>query len=270
MTNTCNLYLPSSETEKFFIKSIWRIREFSQDFLTETILPKGTVELIFNLSDNITYVKPDANFTTRLPDCFINGLNLKPFQLIKKGRQEFLGLQLNTVALKALFNTPARELNDIVLEGSDICKSVRELHSQLFAESNFDIQVDILKKWICKRISDCKHLPTIRRFHDWFFCQNVNGLSVNDLRQKVFVSDRQMRRVSSEWLGMNIEKFLQYNKYLTSLNHLHHTQLSLTEIGLTSGYYDQSHFIREFKSFTGLTPKEYKASATFVPGHIIQ
>ena len=32
---------------------------------------------------------------------------------------------------------------------------------------------------------------------------------------------------------------------------------SLSYIGLEAGYYDQSHFIREFKDFSGVTPKEF-------------
>ena len=69
---------------------------------------------------------------------------------------------------------------------------------------------------------------------------------------------------------MNTETFILYNKYLSALKLLHTSDLSLTQIGLDAGYYDQSHFIREFKSYTNLTPKEYKASISDLPGHIIR
>ena len=69
---------------------------------------------------------------------------------------------------------------------------------------------------------------------------------------------------------MNTETFLLYKKYLESLQLLHNPNLSLTQIGLKAGYYDQSHFIREFKSFTTLTPKDYQASITDLPGHIFR
>lgn len=81
--------------------------------------------------------------------------------------------------------------------------------------------------------------------------------------------DRQLRRLSNEWLGMNTEEFILYNRYLSSLHFLHNSDLSLTQIDLEAGYYDQSHFIREFKSYTDLTPKEYQSSNTCLPGHIM-
>ncbi|MCC6383784.1 MAG: helix-turn-helix transcriptional regulator [Bacteroidia bacterium] len=77
-----------------------------------------------------------------------------------------------------------------------------------------------------------------------------------------------MRRLSTKWLGMNTETFLLYSKYLSSLPLLHNSDSSLTQIGLEAGYYDQSHFIREFKSYTNLTPKEYQASVRGLPGYI--
>ena len=40
-----------------------------------------------------------------------------------------------------------------------------------------------------------------------------------------------------------------------------HRESSLTSIAYDCGYFDQSHFIREFKSFTGIAPSEYTSQA---------
>ena len=93
-------------------------------------------------------------------------------------------------------------------------------------------------------------------------------LTVKKISDEICLSERQLRRFSTEWLGMNTEEYILYNKYLTSLQLLHDSKWTLTEIGLKAGYYDQSHFIREFKSYTELTPKEYRKIFTDFPGHI--
>ncbi len=94
MTHSTNIYFPTTKTEEYLIKNIWRLQEFNHHNQTETILPKGTVELIFNLSDTIIYLNSAADVRTTLPPCFINGINFKPFQLIKNGQQLFVGIQL--------------------------------------------------------------------------------------------------------------------------------------------------------------------------------
>ncbi len=269
MTNTTDVYHPSGETEKQFINCIWRIHECNIQEKTEIILPKGTVELIFNLADDIFYCNSASEIRKKLPSCFINGINFKPFNLIKNGQQIFLGIQLNAIGLKILLNVSVKEFNNNVLEGSHVCKSLDTLTHQLFSKKTFNEQVVTIMKWISQRISVSNYYKAINQIHALFFSKAINDLTVKKLCNEVSLSDRHLRRLSSEWLGMNTETFILYNKYLSSLHLLHKSDLPLTQIGLEAGYFDQSHFIREFKSYTDLTPGEYRLSITNLPGHII-
>ncbi len=273
MTNSSDIYYPVDEAEKRFISSIWRLQEYNGSQRTETILPKGTVEIIFNLSDSITYINPDLNIGKTLPYCFINGINFMPFHLIKEGQQLFLGIQLSYIGLKCLFDVPVKEFNNNVIEGSQVCKSLDMLYRQLFLKKKFAEQVEIIRNWAYQKISVSRHYKTINQIHNIFYSNKLKNITVNELCFEKCISDRQLRRLSAEWLGMNTETFLLYNKYILALNLLHiPSDLSLTQIGLEAGYYDQSHFIREFKSYTKLTPKEYQALVTAgsLPGHIIR
>lgn len=69
---------------------------------------------------------------------------------------------------------------------------------------------------------------------------------------------------------MNTEQVMLYKKYLQSVHHLHTTESPLTEIGNNCNFYDQSHFIKTFRHFTLLTPKEYNKSKGRIKGHIIE
>lgn len=270
MTNNADIYFPSDETERYFIKSIWRLQEYNILEMKETILPKGTVEIIFNLSDIITYINPALDIKKTLPYCFINGINFKPFDLIKSGQQSFLGIQLNAIGLKGLFNVTVKEFNNNVVESSEVCKSLNTLFHQLSLMKTFNEQVETIRNWLHHKISNSKHNNEIYHFHNLFYTQKLNEIKVKEFCHGIPISDRQLRRLSTEWLGMNLETFLLYNKYLFSLHLLHKSDLSLTQIGLEAGYYDQSHFIREFKSYTDLTPKQYQKSIKGLPGHIIR
>lgn len=270
MTNSADIYFPVGETEKHFIISIWRLCEFNIHERTETILPKGTVEIIFNLSEDIIYSNDTLEVKKILPSCFINGINFKPFKLLKKGQLVFLGIQLNALGLKILFNISSKEFNNNVVEGSEICQSLNSLSNQLFTKKTFKEQVETIMNWIYRRISVSNSIKSLHQIHHLFYSQKLKDLTVSKLCHEVHFSDRQLRRLSTEWLGMNTETFILYNKYLSALKLLHTSDLSLTQIGLDAGYYNQSHFIREFKSYTNLTPKEYKASISDLPGHIIR
>jgi AraC-like DNA-binding protein len=74
----------------------------------------------------------------------------------------------------------------------------------------------------------------------------------------------------AEATGMNTEEVLRYKKYLHAVHLIHHTDLSLTKIAYQSHFSDQSHFIKSFKTYTDMTPGEYKANKGYVKGHIYE
>lgn len=268
MITSTDIFYPTLEYEKSFLTSIWRLSACDLYNRRETILPKGTVEIIFNFSDNINYCNPSLHVSTKLPTVFINGINFKPFDLIKTGRQEFLGIQLGSAGLKLLFNISARELNNCVCEGGQICADLDAIADRLYLKHSFSEQVAIILNWIRKKIAFQQHQYSIDRVKQLIFLQSRYDLSVKKLCAEICLSDRQLRRFSQDWLGMSTEEYILYNKYLSALYLLHNSDSTLTDVGLQAGYYDQSHFIREFKSYTELTPGQYRQLRADFPGHI--
>jgi AraC-like DNA-binding protein len=51
---------------------------------------------------------------------------------------------------------------------------------------------------------------------------------------------------------------------------MHHSNETLTRIAYGCGYYDQAHFNREFKEYTGLTPGTYRQQQSHLAGHLFQ
>lgn len=268
MTKSSNIYFPTGEIEKTFINSIWRLSENDINERKEIILPKGTVEIIFNFSDTINYFNPSLQVSKNLPSVFINGINFKPFELTKTGRQAFLGIQMNSIGLRLLFNVSAKEFNDSVIEGREVCSQLDSLAHELYYKQSFIQQVEILLTWIRKKIAVSDFQLSISRANKLLSLSSQHHLTVNHICEQVCLSDRQLRRFAQDWLGMNTEEFIQYHKYLYCLDLLRHSKQSLTEIGYEAGYYDQSHFIREFKSYTDMTPTQYRKSNADLPGHI--
>ncbi len=88
--------------------------------------------------------------------------------------------------------------------------------------------------------------------------QQHGRLSVRELATGEYVSERQLHRLFHEYIGVNVKTF-------THIVRLNHTikliksphKLSLAHIAFESGYYDESHMIKSFASFMGVTPGVY-------------
>lgn len=269
MEDQTNIYIPNQLPYSYFVKSIWRLRRVALTDYAERILPKGTVELIFNLSDQVLYINQDSGVSMALPDCFVNGLNLKPFTLKNTGEQYFLGMQLNTLGIKALFRISALTLNNNVVEGDQLCSSLKKLKVEIYGALTFDQQVYLLLKWLDLQLTRTDEQNALERIFHIFLADFKQQRTVSDLQKRACISDRQLRRWSLAWLGICPENFLSYQKYLNAIHKMHQVSDTLTEIGLSCGYYDQAHFIREFKHYTDMTPFQYKKSAKGLPGHVI-
>ena len=128
----------------------------------------------------------------------------------------------------------------------------------------FSERVRTVSDWLKKRLSYLT--PRERAFNGLLHTGTVK--SVKELSDWLCYSPRQLSRKFYELTGMNTEQTLLYKKYLSAIQLIHTSGSTLTDIGLSCNFADQSHFIKTFKSFTGLTPKEYKINKSHIPGHI--
>lgn len=270
MERTANVYYPTTSPEHIFIRQIWSTKDIQPNKRTEKILPKGTAEIIFNLSEGIHCYKMDKENAFYLPKYFINGINLNPINLSISSRQYFVGIQFNIFALKYIFKIPSVEFNDQVLEGSLVCKSLDTLAEKLSESYSFQQQADTIIQWFRHKIKNCTGLEAKNRIIHLHADPEIIHLSPKTIGKKYNITPRHLSRLCVEYLGMCTEDVILYRKYLSSLYQIHYPHQSLTQITYDCGYYDQSHFVRTFKLFTGLTPKQYRNAASEFPGHIFE
>lgn len=64
-------------------------------------------------------------------------------------------------------------------------------------------------------------------------------------------------RIFQKWFGIAPTEAFAFRRFEKALQQIHCTSDSLTQIGLNCGFYDQAHFIRGFKHFAEMTPKQY-------------
>ncbi len=90
-------------------------------------------------------------------------------------------------------------------------------------------------------------------------------VSVKQLIEATGTSQRHLSRKFQETIGMSPKEYLRVKRFLRSLNYLKGRPApSLTRIVYQSGYYDQSHFIRDYKSYSGLTPAQVISSSNIL------
>jgi AraC-like DNA-binding protein len=90
------------------------------------------------------------------------------------------------------------------------------------------------------------------------FMHNPGEIALNDLQRQLNTSARSLHRMFETNVGMSPQLFKRVCQFHHAFQQLNNLEFSrLTDIAYEHGFFDQSHFIRVFKEFTGISPKEY-------------
>lgn len=162
----------------------------------------------------------------------------------------------------AFSKTPQKELADRLLPFEAVDPAFHHLIAQRL-ETTPDINAliaEIDKLFLA-------HLKTVPFRDEFSLANNIivssGGLiSVKELSQRVFYSERHLGRIFGEYLGVNIKSFSRLVRVNKAIRILQKPYGNITQAHFQTGYYDLSHFVRDFKSICGITPQEYRDNAS--------
>lgn len=168
------------------------------------------------------------------------------------------GIYFHPYALPYLFSVPAEALNNQHVEVSSLLgRPGLDLEEQIMTAKTHLERINIASAFFEKRLDaiSVRHPGIIASIHHIIRMQGV--VNIDDLVQRNFLSQRQFERNFKTVTGFSPKMFSRIVRFENCIDLYLKGDVSLTEIAYTFGYYDQSHFIRDFKEFAGEHPSAY-------------
>ncbi|KAA0989784.1 helix-turn-helix domain-containing protein [Dyadobacter aurulentus] len=168
------------------------------------------------------------------------------------------GVYLYPFAVPAMFAIPATEtVNEMPDLYSILGKMGSDLEEKMTLAENNQARIAIM----CRFMRGCLQRnarPEPAAFSMISQIIQSNGLtSVTELAERNALSTRQFERKFKAFSGFSPKLFSRIIRFHAAMNSYGDQQKSLTEIAYEAGYYDQSHFIHDFKTFSGEHPGTY-------------
>ncbi len=85
----------------------------------------------------------------------------------------------------------------------------------------------------------------------------AGNLLISRIARELAATERQLERRFQQWIGTSPKRFAALLRFQKSLELLKSGKTGV-EVAYECGYFDQAHFIQEFKNFTGVSPQKYK------------
>jgi AraC-like DNA-binding protein len=196
-----------------------------------------------------------------LSEVFIYGQTVKRTYLYLIGKFETIGVCFFPYALKSVFGFDADSLTDSCLNLSVITsKKENNVTEQLLNSPSVNHKLEILS--LCLSSQAQKNGIYVDSMTSHALSQIIHSkgnISLPKLHHELKISERSMERKFKQHVGVSpklFSKILRFKEALKQLKSNNYDKLS--DIAYDLDYSDQSHFIRVFKEFTGLSPFQFQ------------
>jgi AraC-like DNA-binding protein len=239
-----------------YVRSIWYFRREAPllTYHEEYMHPQGGFGIVFNFGDQL---RLDRGILSE--PVFLDGANTISRKMGFVGHIEVMGVAFYTGEAYPFLAVPLGELrNETALLDALDKPSLMQLYGRLYEADSLPARVNLLEQWLWGRLSLGKRrdllipetLALLRKAH--------GKLSVAQLAQKFAISQRQLERLYQSQVGMSPKQYAQLLRIETARLALKHMGgRSNASLAAELGFYDQAHFIREFRDVIGMTPYSY-------------
>lgn len=195
------------------------------------------------------------------PICYLSGVDTQPTHAFWDSQFSHFGVSFQPHALHTFFGINAADLTDQMPDIGLLDKT--KIPALLLEAKDHLERISILSHYFYKRIAMAKGDAIINHLFQGDWADRLdNEKSLAAIASHYHISERQLQRKFKQNVGVSARKFARIAKFESSLRALADTEYgSLTQVAYDLDYTDQSHFIKDFKLFSGLSPYEFVRQA---------
>jgi AraC-like DNA-binding protein len=171
-----------------------------------------------------------------------------------------IGIELTTQGAYKFLNIPMHEITNNLFSFSELYGiSGKVLLQKMINEESPGKKVNLIQDFLFKQLQQKQRISSIIDYSVNFISSLHGLLSIKELERKTGYSKRYLDLLFKDHLGISpktystIVRFQHFYKHLSKAEAFNSDKLSFLEL-----YYDQAHFIKEFKRYTGYTPIKFK------------
>jgi AraC-like DNA-binding protein len=227
----------------------------------QRIVPDGCIEMIFILGNDVKRYTSDDEFIIQ-PRAMVLGQITEPFFVQPTGYVNSFAIRFYpygfaSFAATAIKNLANKETPISLLFGEE---PASQLEHKIISAANTKDRIEIAEEFFLHKLKDATTIDSIVKATVDTIIQTEGSESINSLAKNDLSKRRQLERKFINQVGLSPKQLGKVIRLQTALKMvLQQEYESLTKIAYDSKYYDQAHFIKDFKEFTGANPKDFLA-----------
>ena len=244
-----------------FIELFWYQEGYAPGHAKERALPEGTVELIVNLREDVlpVFERQEPTRFRLARGSLLYGAHSEFFVIDTSIQASILGVHFKPGGVFPFLNMPADELHNAVVP-LDALWGVEadHLREQLLEANTLENRFHLLEQFLIARaVRPLGRHPAVALAVKAL--QNASQpRPVEEVTAQIGLSQRRFSQVFREAVGLTPKLFHRVQRFQAVVRQIGSRQtVDWADVALNCGYYDQAHFIHDFRDFSGLNPTNY-------------
>ncbi len=229
-------------------------------FAFERLVPNGMPEMVINLGDSCVGNAPYLQEAIVLKKACVSGIKTQHFNCNHTGLFHLLGVRFKPAGLCKFFNFEGSDIQNNIFSIEDIMGTGFDItYEEIYASNTIEEKVRILESWFLKRMKQQKQWDN--QIEDAIAKIKSLSHTLEDIVGHYQCSQKQFIYQFKKATGIlpsQLEQIIRFQQLIGTIqNSRRSIHPNWQDMVYANGYYDQSHLIRSFKKFTGLTPSAY-------------
>lgn len=244
-------YLPN-ENYQHFIKEYWNLTaEQQQEGKPVSILPDGSIEIVFNYGDTYTVSIGEKKYVIE-PGIYLRGVCLNPIVLQMGKKIAIWGIRVNPIWVQLYLNHPLKESYESVINLNHFAlpQNIESISNESFIQYITN-SID----WAKKTKIDTQILQGIELMESY-----KGNVKMDELASACFLSLSAFERKFKKQMGLSPKMYCQLIRFKSIVNQiLSQKKIEQTEIIYEHSLTDHSHLNKITKDFSNETPTSLKS-----------
>lgn len=249
-----------------FIDHLFYYTDYTPEHYIESYIPDGEVQLIFDLTDTPKCIY-DNDSLKEIQTCkkvWFSGFRTSPLTIPSGRDSELIIVQFKKGKASTFLNSPLHTVTNQVVDAELIFGvEILQIRTMILEQETMYDKLRTLERELKRHYLNKLVIDPFIHYAVSTIANNPNQYSIQELTSKVGYSQKHLIHKFKTKVGVSPKEFLKVVRFQKSVQEIQKTKnLNWAHVAYDCGYYDQSHFIADFKSYSGYTPVQYLEKET--------
>lgn len=252
--------IPPSPPLAPFVECLWTLHDEGKPEPSEPqrILPDGCVELILNFAD--PFQRYTSSGPHRQPLQFLVGQMEHHLTIEPTGRVDLVGVRFRPAGAFPFVQSSLLSLTGRIEPLDSLSPRLRREMVERCSRLSPPARIRTIEKILLRRIAASRNGDHSVQGAVQIILHSEGRAPVSTLASKLGWSERQLERRFAERVGLPAKRLSRIIRFQSVFRAAERGTLrSGADLAAACGYYDQAHFIREFRQFAGESPSAFLA-----------